>query len=280
MKSEENQSRIQFFSPHWGYENIPVDEFIPRIKKAGYDGLEVNIVSWKDMDVKALLELAAGHDLKLITQVAGIVENHFSAYKKRFVENLEYQMGLAPVFIICHTGSDFFSFEQNCKLIEAAETISTSHGIKVLHETHRGRFSYSPAEITKYLKEFPDLRLVADFSHWCVVSESLLENHTPALQLAIERSDHIHSRVGHAQSPQVSDPRLPEWKEELDIHLKWWDDIVSVHRSRDSYPSFTTEFGPPDYMPVNPYTKTPMADQWEINLHMKELLRERYSDRS
>jgi sugar phosphate isomerase/epimerase len=182
------------------------------MKKAGYDGLEVNIVSWRDRDVMTLFELAAGYDLKIITQVAGIVENDFGEYKKRLVERLEYQMGLAPVLIICHTGSDFFSFEQNTDLIEAVESRSKSSGIKVLHETHRGRFSYSPADILKYLEAFPELRLVADFSHWCVVSESLLENHTRALDLAITRSDHIHSRVGHAQAPQVTDPRLPEWQ--------------------------------------------------------------------
>jgi hypothetical protein len=39
-----------------------------------------------------------------------------------------------------------------------------------------------------------------------------------------------------------------------------------------------TEFGPPDYMPVLPYTRLPVANQWEINVYMLNLLRKRYSN--
>jgi hypothetical protein len=34
------------------------------------------------------------------------------------------------------------------------------------------------------------------------------------------------------------------------------------------------EFGPPPYLPTLPWTQTPVASQWDINVHMMSLLRE------
>jgi hypothetical protein len=43
------------------------------------------------------------------------------------------------------------------------------------------------------------------------------------------------------------------------------------------YLTILTEFGPPNYLPALPYTRQPVANQWEINAYMRELLRKRYS---
>jgi len=40
--------------------------------------------------------------------------------------------------------------------------------------------------------------------------------------------------------------------------------------------TFLAEFGPIDYMPAIPFTRQPVANQWEINVWMMELLRGRY----
>jgi len=279
MKSESSTPNIHFFATHWGFEKIPLTEFIAKVKRAVYDGLEVNFVTWDEKDVHDLFEMADKKDCKIITQVAGIFNKDYHSYKETFLENLEYQAGLKPYLINCHTGSDFFSFEQNMELLQMAESIRKSSGISIVHEVHRGRFSYSPGETVKYLEALPELRIAADFSHWCVVSESLLEGFEHATSMAIGRSDHIHSRVGHAESPQVTDPRLPEWRDALKAHLEWWDGIVSEHKKNSTSLSITAEFGPPDYMPVSPFTKSPLADQWDINLHMNKMLRERYTNR-
>jgi hypothetical protein len=59
-------------------------------------------------------------------------------------------------------------------------------------------------------------------------------------------------------------------------HLTWWDAIVEKKRNAGERITILTEFGPPDYMPVTPYTRQPLADQWAINVHMMHLLRKRY----
>ena len=127
------------------------------------------------------------------------------------------------------------------------------------------------------MRDDPQLRLTADFSHWCNVSESLLEDQAESLALAIERTDHLHARVGHAQGPQVSDPRAPEWQPAVEAHLTWWDKVFTRHQQAGAATfTVTPEFGPAPYMPALPYTAQPVAEQWELNVHMMELLRERW----
>jgi hypothetical protein len=150
-------------------------------------------------------------------------------------------------------------------------------GVKIVHETHRGKFSFHGRTLLPYLERFPGLRLTADFSHWCNVSESLLAGPGRHRGQAIARADHIHSRVGHAQAAQVNDPRAPEWQEALDCHLAWWDAIVDAHRRAGAATfTITTEFGPDPYMPALPFTRQPVTSQWDVNLHMMHLLRKRY----
>jgi hypothetical protein len=150
--------------------------------------------------------------------------------------------------------------------------------VQIVHETHRGKFSFCAQSTARYLEADPNLRLAADFSHWCVVSESFLEDQDEAVSLAIGRTDHIHARIGYPEGPQVSDPRAPEWSQALEAHLAWWDRIIAGHKNKKTpLLTITPEFGPAPYMPSLPYTRQPVASQWEVNIHMMNLLRQRYS---
>jgi hypothetical protein len=120
--------------------------------------------------------------------------------------------------------------------------------------------------------------LSADFSHWCVVSESLLADQAESLGLAIERTDHIHARVGFEEGPQVADPRAPESSAALEAHLGWWDRIIALHRAKGSaLVTVAPEFGPSPYMPSLPWTGQPVSDQWATNVRMMGLLRGRWA---
>ena len=126
------------------------------------------------------------------------------------------------------------------------------------------------------MAENPELKLTFDLSHWCSVSESYLEDQEETVNLAIERAAHIHARIGHPEGPQVNDPRVPEWETAVDTHFGWWDKIVERKKREGVRITFLTEFGPPDYMPTLPGTRQPLANQWEINVYMMRLIRERY----
>lgn len=98
------------------------------------------------------------------------------------------------------------------------------------------------------------------------------------VSLALSHTAHIHARIGHEEGPQRNDPRAPEWKTHLEKHLDWWDKVVKNRLEAGAKKiTFLTEFGPPNpYLPALPYTRQPLADQWEINVFMKNLLQERY----
>jgi len=133
---------------------------------------------------------------------------------------------------------------------------------------------YSAFAAKQYLLEHPTLPITADFSHWCNVSESFLEDQQEAIDLGVQQAIHIHARVGHTQSAQVTNPRLPEWQEALQHHLVWWKMIFQHHLQQNkSTLTITPEFGPAPYMMHDPVSKLPLANQWEINCWMMELLK-------
>jgi hypothetical protein len=181
-----------------------------------------------------------------------------------------------PLFINSHTGKDYYSFDDNCRAIETALNVSSKTSISILHETHRGRFSFHASTLLPYLKKFPEMELVGDFSHFCTVSESMLHDQQAILDQIIPHVSHLHARVGFEQMPQVNNPFAPEWKDHLDRFTGWWSQVLAHQKSAGKKEfTITPEFGPPPYMPVMPFTQAPLSDQWEVNLKMREYLKGR-----
>ena len=269
---------VWFFCPLWGSRDLPWQTFFSRSKEAGYDGVEMSL-PFDEREREVILSLLEEFGLKWIAQHHETNDLELSVYLKNYERHLHNLASARPLFINSQSGKDFFSFAQNKAILERATVIAAETGVKIIHETHRGKFSFSTTTTLAMLEALPDLRLTADFSHWCNVAESFLQDQPEAMQGAIARADHIHARVGHPEGPQVNDPRAPEWQEALDHHLAWWDAIVAEHRRRSSDSlTITPEFGPVPYMPAMPYSRAPLSDQWEVNQYMKDLLRARYSE--
>lgn len=265
---------ISFYAPHWG-NTLPFNTFCKNVKAEGYDGVEMAL-PFDEKEKQQILADLADFDLKLIGQYWQSFERDLNEHLVNYEKHLRNLIAAKPVFINCQTGKDYFNFTQNKILFDLADRLSQESGIAIIHETHRGKCLYAANITEDYLAKIPDLRITLDISHWCNVHESLLEDQQEAVDLAIAHTAHIHSRVGHPEGPQVNDPRAPEWTEVLETHLKWWDKIAEIHRRNDTELTVTTEFGPATYMPVLPYTQLPVGDQWEINVHMMNLLKKRY----
>jgi len=269
--------QLKVLATNWGFEGT-LRDYISKVKNEGYDGIEI----WWPMDERELTELAGLLNENKLE--AGFLcgaqdinyTEHFNFFKK-MVEAAATNRLIKPLYINCHSGRDYFSYDQNKTFIDFTIALSKKTGIKILHETHRSRIMYSAPAGRNYFDKIPDLRITFDVSHWCNVSESLLANQGETMKIALERTDHIHARIGHPEGPQVNDPRAPEWKEALDSHLAWWDKIVEIKKTSGDTLTMLTEFGPADYMPTEPYSRKPLSDQWAINVYMKDLLRKRYS---
>ncbi len=268
--------QIKFFCPFWGCEQLGYVEFLKLIKKSGYDGAEI-ILPYDDESKELIIVTARELGLEIISLWGGVIEGDFEQSLATYENHLRNACSIAPLFANVQSGKDHYSYSQNMEFLSVANQISLDTGIKVLHETHRGKFCFTAHITRKYLLRNPALRITADFSHWCAVSESLLEDQTESLELAISRTDHIHARVGFSQGPQIPDPRDPFWKAVFNSHLVWWDKIVALKKKeKAAFLTISPEFGPFPYMTILPNTGFPISSQWDINLYMKDFLKERY----
>ncbi|MHA4847308.1 sugar phosphate isomerase/epimerase family protein [Flavitalea antarctica] len=270
--------KILFFCPRWGCETMSWKEFFSKVKEAGYDGVETGFPFTITAEEKK--EITNGlkeHGLLAIGQHWQTVESDFEEHKKIFGQHLYSLAGLKPLFINSQTGKDYFTVAQNLALMQMADEISKETGVIILHETHRGKWSFAAHITHQYLQAAPQIRLTLDVSHWCAVAESLLEDQQPAVDLAIRHADHLHARVGFAEGPQVIDPRSRENDANLAAHLHWWDTLVDIKRKSGARTfTITPEYGAPPYQALLPYSGEAITSQWEINCWMKDLLRERY----
>lgn len=276
--------QIKYCCTHWGSEKDKPEVFVDKVLSAEYEGIEINFPSINDSSANLFLKLIANirnthSDFTFVAQHIIPVENtSVDEYIVSVTKNLLELSSIQPSFINAHTGKDYFSFDDNCRIIEATLNIASKTGVRVLHETHRGRFSFHAASLIPYLKKFPELELVGDFSHFCTVSESMLQDQEEIIQQIIPHVGHIHARIGHEQGPQVNDPFAPEWENHILIYEKWWQSIIDFKKEKNVQSiSITPEFGPAPYMPSMPFTKTPLSNQWDINyqmmLRLKEMLK-------
>jgi sugar phosphate isomerase/epimerase len=267
---------LKIFATNWGFDGS-VDAFCAKAKKEGYDGMEIG---WPD-DAKEQQEMFAAlkkHNLQVGFLCGAWQENpaeHFTYFKK-IVTGAARQTTQRPLYINCHSARDYYGFEQNKKFIDFTTGLAKETGIKILHETHRSRILFAAHVTRAYIEKIPELRLTLDISHWCNVHESMLGDQKETVALALERTDHIHARIGFQDGPQVNDPRAPEWEYAVKEHFAWWDKVVERKKKNGERMTFLTEFGPPFYMPTLPYTLQPLSDQWAINAHILQLLRKRY----
>lgn len=271
-----NKFELLLLATSWGFTGT-MDEFCNKAREEGYNGIEV---LWP-REKKTQEELFAAlekYQLELGVLCAGF-DSHYQKHFEEFVTMINdaaTQTIRRPLYINCHSGRDYFSYEQNKTFIDHTVRLSAQTGITICHETHRSRILFAAPVARHYIDTIPELRITFDVSHWCNVSESLLDDQQETLDRTLLRVDHIHARIGYPEGPQVNDPRAPEWEPALQAHLHWWDKIVDAHRKANKRITILTEFGPPDYMPTLPYTREPLGDQWAINAYMMQLLRQRY----
>ncbi len=276
---------VKIYKSLWGMTG-PIEQQFERIRAAGYDGIES---ATQEMSIgndehsgsnpikpEAFQKLLKDFGLDYIALVYTESQEHAEELRRRVGEAMRFN----PRKIVAHAGRDTMSFGKTIRFFEQALRVEEELGIPIAHETHRRRPLYSPMSTHVLLRELPDLHINADFSHWCVVTESMLEDHTEALAIATRRAIHIHGRVGFENGPQVPDPRIPEWEDRVRKHETWWDQIIASHLVRgEKHLTFVPEYGPPTYMPTIPATGEATADLWDVCLWSAHRFRKHFNSR-
>jgi sugar phosphate isomerase/epimerase len=272
---------LKIFKAAWGMPGT-WNTRLKQIAEAGYNGVETPLPTVEEE--ARFKELLEQYKLELIAHVyTGSIDNekpypdsaeeHIISFEKQVVRAATF----CPISICSHSSKDSMPYDDQLQFFEQAIRVEKQFKIPIGHETHRGRATYTPWSTARLLKDLPDLHIVADFSHWCNVCESMLQDQQENLVLAFQHAIHIHGRVGFEHGPQVPDFRAPEYEYTLAKHEQWWDEIVAYHWSiGSSYLTFTPEFGPPGYMHTQPYTQQPVVDLWDICYAMAVRFRERF----
>ena len=272
----------QIFQSLWGYTG-DLPGALQRASRHGFDGVEANLLhpAVAGQDVDAITEGLHRLDLGLIVELVtgGDYVPALPADPDEHLGELELLLEraqpLCPLRITVITGSDSWPLEQQHSFLARAVELAAASTAPVSFETHRSRSLFNPWSISAILQAHPRLRITADLSHWCCVSERLMEPELAPVQAVADRVDHIHARVGHPQGPSVAHPFAPEAAPALAAHRRCWQLFLRRQRQRGHSPiTITPEFGPDGYLPLLPFTSMPVADLLEINSGMARWIRQ------
>ena len=258
--------KLEIYKATWGMTEPAVAGQLSRIRAAGYDGVEAPIPE-EEAARKELSEQAKACGLKYIAQIQVQGENAAADFAKKAKQAEE----MGAVLLNSHTGRDTLDAAGRKTLFDSVVGTQREMKIPVCHATHRSRPTFAPWTAKALLEEYPELMLTADFSHFCCVCESFLEDQAETMKTLCRRSGLIHARVGFPGGPQVPDPAAPEYVQALAVHETWWKEIARCHAQRgESVLRVTVEYGPYPYMHHLPGLDKPVSDLWNICLWGKE----------
>jgi sugar phosphate isomerase/epimerase len=254
-------------------EHLPLEDFFARATEAGYNGIDAGLPE-ETTERKKFIRLLNEYQVPVVIQQHLANGTDFKTFCRSFEYYLDLCLECNPVLINSHTGKDYFSLDEQLMLIDIAQDFAIKKNVCIVHETHRGRAGFSPYNAMELFARRPEMKITADFSHWVCVTESYLENCLDIVNEAMKRTEHIHARVGYPQGPQVPDPRAADWQQATGIFMSWWNQVIAGKRNAGAQTlTITPEFGPPPYMVTLPSTGMAIADQFEINNYMKDILR-------
>ena len=260
---------LKVYHAFWGMEGT-LREKMERAAQHGYDGVEGPLPSLQEEN--EFHELREEFGLGYIPQI--YTHGH---HEESFLAQVERAIQFRPHLINSHSGKDYWGEEEQDRFFAYAVHVESQFGVPIGHETHRGRSMFTPRSTARLLLKFPELRLTADYSHFTCVCESLLHDQEEDMTIIMERTIHLHARIGFEQGPQVPHPAAPEYAYAVERFEGWWETILNRRKLEGhQVTTVTPEFGPPGYMPRIPYTGQPVADLFEVNHWMANRLRDRY----
>lgn len=262
--------QLKLFKTLWGHAGSVADAAREALD-AGFDGLEGQVPA----DEPAAAALAASLSdtgLAFIAEIttAGsyVPERHATVeqHLQDFDAGLRRAQRLSPLRVNCIGGCDAWPFADSLRFFREAVALAAERNMPVSFETHRGRSLFNPWVTRDIVAALPAIALTADFSHWCVVCERLIDSELDVIEAIAPRVRHIHARIGYDQGPQVPHPAAPESAAALRAHQHWWQIIWRAQRAQGlQISTMTPEFGPDGYLHCLPFTQAPVADLWSLN---------------
>ncbi|KND61603.1 hypothetical protein BVER_06088 [Candidatus Burkholderia verschuerenii] len=264
--------RLVVFQSLWAMERRNTDghertleENVRMIAQAGFDGVSAHYT--KRDDVRTLAALLKEHGLqaegqcfpRTVSDLAPVLENALEFG----VHHIDVQPDVRPRTV-----------RECVALLEGWQRLADDAGVHMYIETHRDRMTTDLHFTLDLLDAMPDLKLLADLSHYLVAREFPYpvsdENHA-MIHRILDQSWAFHGCVASREQVQVEVSFEPHrmW---VDLFLDWWTYGFASWRRRagpDDTLAFTCELGPKPYAIIG-RDGNDTTDRWAEALLMKE----------
>ncbi|MGI4838312.1 MAG: sugar phosphate isomerase/epimerase [Janthinobacterium lividum] len=253
---------------HRGQNDLPLEAQLEQIAAAGFDGITDHF--YQPAAVQRLATAAHGLGLQIEGQLFPRTVDDLAAaldvISRYGCHHLTLQADVRPR-----------SLKEAIGLIEGWQRLAEQVDFPVLIETHRYRITNDLIFTLDLLDALPDLKLLADLSHY-VVGRELPTPADPVddaqIRQILQRSWAYHGRVASSEQVQVpiSFAQHQPWVEQF---MSWWRYGFSDWLARPDTTgslSFTCELGPPPYA-ITGADGRDITDRWAEALLLKDRVR-------
>jgi hypothetical protein len=256
--------------PHDGGPEWSVAEKVRRIAAGGFDGIDIGWTPDLPCEEAVACAQAAGLDYGLVC---------FPRTVEGFREEMATFRALdpAPIYLNMQPMPKPFLAEEGAALLREWIRTAEDAGFRVLVETHRDRMTTDLRFTLQLMDLVPEMRMVADLSHFVVGQEFAWpvgeEDHS-LIGRVLERSDMFHGRVASREQVQIA-LTWDAHRQWLDLFLGWWEQGFRGWRERSAPGDeliFVTELGPPWYA-ITGRDGAELTDRWEEALALQQHVR-------
>ncbi len=248
---------------------LSLDEKLEKIIAAGFDGVSGEWVNRKQ----------ANHIASVIKPRGLLAEGVC------FPQTVDE---LKPILEIgTETGLQHLNLQPNARLRTVKECIPILEGwtklseqvdFPVYIETHRDRMTTDLYFTLDLLDALPNMKFLADLSHFFVgreFSEPVSEENHQLIERILDNSWAMHGRVASREQVQI-EIQFPQHKKNVDLFKRWWKYGLESWRKRADKNAkfvFTCELGPQPYA-ISGSDGKDLSDRWKDSLVLRDVIKE------